>query len=140
MNLRRAGALAVPSLAAGVGLALSLPPWGWWPLAFPAAGLLYWRLHGLRPRPRLAAGWLAGLGCFVPGLWWAQAFGGHGLAPTAVTGELLAAAISQGDGAWREFSRYGLDSALRPWGLLAAQARYTWLQWRDARKERRERD
>lgn len=73
------------------------------------------------------------------GMWWAQAFGGHGLAPTAVTGELLAAAIGQGDGAWREFSRYGLDSALRPWGLLAAQARYAWLQWHDARKERRER-
>ena len=73
------------------------------------------------------------------GLWWAQAFGGHGLAPTTVAGELLAAAIAQGDGAWREFDRYGLTSALRPWGLLAAQMRYAWLQWRDARKDRRER-
>ena len=61
-------------MASGVGLALSLPPWGWWALAFPAAGLLWWRLGGLRPRTRLWAGWLAGLGCFVPGLAWARAF------------------------------------------------------------------
>ena len=64
----------VPSVLAGVGLALSLPPWGFWILAFPAAGLLWWRLGGLRPRTRLWAGWLAGLGCFVPGLMWARSF------------------------------------------------------------------
>jgi len=64
----------VPSVLAGVGLALSLPPWGFWILAFPAAGLLFWRLGGLRPRTRLWAGWLAGLGCFVPGLMWARSF------------------------------------------------------------------
>jgi apolipoprotein N-acyltransferase len=64
----------VPSILAGVGLALSLPPWGFWILAFPAAGLLWWRLGGLRPRSRMWAGWLAGLGCFVPGLMWARAF------------------------------------------------------------------
>ncbi len=72
------------------------------------------------------------------GLWWAQAFGGHGLAPTTVAGELLAAGIAQGDGAWQEFARWGLASAWRPFGLLAAQARYAWLQWRDARKARAE--
>src|SRR5580704_2635581 len=68
------GMVAIPALASGVGLALSLPPWGWWLLAFPSAGLLWWRLGGLRPRTRLWAGWLAGLGCFVPGLMWARAF------------------------------------------------------------------
>ena len=70
----RRGAVAVPCLAAGIGLALSLPPWGFWILAFPAAGLLWWRLGGLRPRTRLWAGWLAGLGCYVPGLMFARAF------------------------------------------------------------------
>ena len=70
----RRGMVALPALAAGVGLALSLPPWGWWILAFPAAGLLWWRLGGLRPRTRLWAGWLAGLGCYVPGLMWARSF------------------------------------------------------------------
>lgn len=72
------------------------------------------------------------------GLWWAQAFGGHGLAPTAVAGELMATAIARGDDAWQEFSRFGLVSAMRPWGYLAAQARYSWLQMRDALKDRRE--
>jgi apolipoprotein N-acyltransferase len=70
----RRGRVAVPALASGVGLALSLPPWGWWILAFPAAGLLWWRLGGLRPRTRLWAGWLAGLGCYGPGLMWARSF------------------------------------------------------------------
>ena len=68
------GRIALPALASGVGLALSLPPWGWWILAFPAAGLLWWRLGGLRPRTRLWAGWLAGLGCYGPGLMWARSF------------------------------------------------------------------
>jgi len=67
-----------PSLLAGVGLALSLPPWGFWVLAFPAAGLLWWRLGGLRLRARLLAGWVAGLGLFVPGLWWATTFNTYG--------------------------------------------------------------
>ncbi len=62
------------ALASGVGLALSLPPWGWWILAFPSAGLLWWRLKGLQPRTRLWAGWLAGLGCYAPGLMWARSF------------------------------------------------------------------
>jgi apolipoprotein N-acyltransferase len=70
----RRGMVALPALASGVGLALSLPPWGWWILAFPAAGLLWWRLGGLRPRTRLWAGYLAGLGCYVPGLMWARSF------------------------------------------------------------------
>ncbi len=68
------GRVAVPALASGVGLALSLPPWGFWGLAFPAAGLLWWRLGGLAPRTRLWAGWLAGLGCYVPGLMWTRSF------------------------------------------------------------------
>ena len=70
----RRGAVAVPALASGVGLALSLPPWGYWVLAFPAAGLLWWRLGGLRARTRLWAGWLAGLGAYVPGLMFARSF------------------------------------------------------------------
>lgn len=75
---RRRGAIAVPALLSGVGLALSLPPWGWWILAFPSAGLLWWRLGGLRPRTRLWAGYLAGLGCYVPGLIWVRSFTGAG--------------------------------------------------------------
>ncbi len=72
--VRRRGAVALPSVVAGVGMALSLPPWGFWVLAFPAAGLLFWRLDGLPARTRLWAGWCAGLGLFALGLMWAQAF------------------------------------------------------------------
>ena len=75
---RRRGSIALPALVAGIGLALSLPPWGWWILAFPSAGLLWWRLGGLRPRTRLWAGYLAGLGCYVPGLIWVRSFTGAG--------------------------------------------------------------
>ncbi|HVX23687.1 MAG TPA: apolipoprotein N-acyltransferase [Acidimicrobiales bacterium] len=77
-RVRAAAALVVPSAAAGVALALSLPPWGWWPVAFAGAGLLYWRLAGLGPWARLLAGWVAGLGCYVPGLFWARAFNWYG--------------------------------------------------------------
>jgi apolipoprotein N-acyltransferase len=70
----RRGMVALPALAAGVGLALSLPPFGFWILAFPAAGLLWWRIGGLRARTRFWAGWLAGLGCYVPGLIFVRAF------------------------------------------------------------------
>jgi apolipoprotein N-acyltransferase len=59
-------------------LALSLPPWGFWVLAFPAAGILWWRLGGLGLRARLLAGWALGLGMFVPGLWWVTTFNTYG--------------------------------------------------------------
>jgi apolipoprotein N-acyltransferase len=74
----RRGRVAVPSVAAGVLLALSLPPWGWWPLGLVGAALLYWRLAGLRLRTRVWSGWLAGLGCDVIGLAWARAFNWYG--------------------------------------------------------------
>jgi apolipoprotein N-acyltransferase len=96
MSTRRAalvGGIVAPGLAAGAGLALSLPPWGFWPLAFPAAGLLYWRLHGKRLAVRLTIGWVAGLGCFVPGLWWAASFNWYGAAVLMVA-EALSMAIA----------------------------------------------
>ena len=72
------------------------------------------------------------------GLWWAQAFGGHGLAPTCAAGELLAAAIAERDQGWKQFADYGLASAHRPAGYLAAQASYWWHQGRDWFKTRLE--
>ncbi len=69
------------------------------------------------------------------GLWWAQAFGGHGLAPTTVAGELLGAALAEGDDGWTVFDEFGLVGAHRPLGYVAAQARYAWLQCRDRLKQ-----
>lgn len=77
---RGRGGVAGPSLAAGVLLALSVPPFGFWPLAFVGAGLLFWRLGRLGLAARLVAGWFAGLGCFVVGLWWAGHFNWYGAA------------------------------------------------------------
>ena len=89
--LSRLGRAVAPSLAGGLLLALSLPPWGWWPLAFFGAGLVFWRLAGLPWHLRLVAGWAAGLGCFVPGLWWAAAFNWYGAAVL-----MVAEALSMG--------------------------------------------
>ena len=72
------------------------------------------------------------------GLWWAQAFGGHGLAPTCAAGDLLAAAIAEGDERWKRFSPYGLDRTYRPFGYMGAQASYWWQQGKDWFKTRLE--
>lgn len=69
-----------------------------------------------------------------PGLWVAQAFGGHGVAPTTAIGELLAAALAEDDTEWTRLARYGLASAFKPAGFAAAQASYWWAQGRDGLK------
>lgn len=79
------------------------------------------------------------IGRIEDGLWLAQAFGGHGVAPTTFAGEVLAAAIAEGDMRWREFSDYGLVSAMKPAGFMGAQLTYWWLQASDAWKAWRER-
>ncbi|KFN44442.1 hypothetical protein N789_00105 [Arenimonas oryziterrae DSM 21050 = YC6267] len=78
------------------------------------------------------------IGRIDQGLWLAQAFGGHGVAPTTFAGEVLASAIAEGDTRWQEFSRYGLVSALKPAGFIGAQLSYWWLQARDAWQSWRE--
>jgi gamma-glutamylputrescine oxidase len=78
------------------------------------------------------------IGRIDDGLWLGQAFGGHGVAPTTLAGEVLAAAIAEDDPRWREFESYGLVSALKPAGYLGAQLTYWWLQARDAWRTWRE--
>ncbi|MGE7136842.1 NAD(P)/FAD-dependent oxidoreductase [Luteibacter sp. NPDC031894] len=58
------------------------------------------------------------------GLWYAQAFGGHGLAPTCAAGEALAEAIASGEPALDAYEGFGLDPVHRPFGYLAAQGTY----------------
>jgi apolipoprotein N-acyltransferase len=93
-RLPRRGRVAAPSVAAGVLLALSLPPWGWWPLGFVGAALLYWRLAGLRLLSRLWSGWLAGLGCYAIGLFWSRAFNWYGAVVLIVIEALFFAAAA----------------------------------------------
>ena len=78
------------------------------------------------------------IGQVEPGLWVAQAFGGHGVAPTTLAGEVIAAAIAESDERWREFSAYGLVSAMKPAGFLGAQVSYWWAEAKDAWKARAE--
>ncbi|GAB2617732.1 NAD(P)/FAD-dependent oxidoreductase [Novilysobacter erysipheiresistens] len=73
------------------------------------------------------------------GLWLAQAFGGHGVAPTTFAGEVVASAIAEGDTRWQEFSDYGLVSALKPAGFIGAQLSYWWAEAKDAWKAATER-
>lgn len=78
------------------------------------------------------------IGQIDDGLWLAQAFGGHGVAPTTFAGEVLASALAEGDTRWREFADYGLVSALKPAGFIGAQLSYWWAEFKDAWKARRE--
>ncbi|RUL65938.1 FAD-binding oxidoreductase [Dyella dinghuensis] len=71
------------------------------------------------------------IGSSGDGLWWAQAFGGHGLAPTCAAGELLASAIVDGDESWKQFADYGLNNTLKPFGFIGAQASYWWYECKD---------
>ncbi|HXW33030.1 MAG TPA: hypothetical protein VEJ87_00505, partial [Acidimicrobiales bacterium] len=90
---RRRGQVVAPALAAGLLLAASLPPWGFWILAPGGAALLWWRLGGLRTRTRLLVGWICGLGLYVPGLFWATSFNWYG-AIVLMLVEALAIAIA----------------------------------------------
>ncbi|MGH9083358.1 MAG: apolipoprotein N-acyltransferase, partial [Acidimicrobiales bacterium] len=131
----------LPSLGSGVALALSLPPWGWWPLAFAGAGILYWRLRGLPLRARVLSGWLAGLGCFVPGLWWAKEFNWYGaaalMAAEALSMAAAAAIVPPGRGRLPAFAGAftGLEAVRSTWpwgglplgGVFLGQAGGPWL-------------
>lgn len=63
---------------AGVLMALSLPPFGWWPLAFVGLALFYRVLENRSPRGRVLLGWLCGLGFFGIGWFWFIEFSGPG--------------------------------------------------------------
>lgn len=71
------------------------------------------------------------LGRLRPGLWYAQAFGGHGVAPTTAAGELLAEAICGAQPLDAVWQRYGLSPVWGSLGLLAAQAHYSWAELKD---------
>ncbi len=96
MSVPRRGRIVLPSLAAGVLLALSLPPWGWWPLGLVGAALFYWRLSDLHLRTRILSGWLTGLGCFAIGLAWARAFNWYGALALVLIEALFFAAAAAG--------------------------------------------
>ncbi|MBC8729836.1 NAD(P)/FAD-dependent oxidoreductase [Paraburkholderia sp. UCT2] len=77
------------------------------------------------------------IGQSTDGVWYAVGFGGHGMAPTTVSGELLAAAISGERPVPDAFATFGLARTYGALGLAAAQLTYTAMQTRDALAARR---
>jgi apolipoprotein N-acyltransferase len=61
------------ALGTGLLLAASIPPWGWWPLAFlgvVAVDRLIAATEGRRWTVRWCRGWLVGFGLYLPSLYW----------------------------------------------------------------------
>ena len=69
------------------------------------------------------------------GHWFATAFGGHGLNTTAMAGQLLAAAIADGDDSYRQFTPFAPVWAYGQLGRLGVQGTYWWMQFKDKRDE-----
>lgn len=71
------------------------------------------------------------IGRLPDGLWYGMGFGGHGVAPTTLAGEVIAAAIAGDGAALARFSDWGLPFAGGPAGLAAAQLTYWYYELRD---------
>jgi gamma-glutamylputrescine oxidase len=70
------------------------------------------------------------------GIWFASAFGGHGLNTTAMAGQLIANAIAHGDDAYRRFEAFAPQWAGGPFGRIGVQSSYWWMQLKDRFEER----
>lgn len=99
---------AILALAGGLLVALALPPWGWWPLAFVGVALFESSL-GESPtgRQRLARGWLFGAGWLFPGMAWMWFLTAPGYLAAAVifAGYHALAAYIAPRGPWRVIGR-----------------------------------
>jgi glycine/D-amino acid oxidase-like deaminating enzyme len=73
------------------------------------------------------------------GQWFATAFGGHGLNTAAMAGQLVARAIADGDDEYRRFAVFAPQWAGGPFGRIAVQGSYWWMQLRDRFDESRAR-
>jgi len=71
------------------------------------------------------------LGRLPNGVWYAMGFGGHGVAPTALAGEVMAAALGGQKAHIQQFSTWGLPATGGRAGLLAAQLTYWYYELRD---------
>jgi len=70
------------------------------------------------------------------GLWAATAFGGHGLNTCAMAGQLISAAIAEGDERYRLFDKFGPRWSGGILGQVATQVEYWRLQFLDRRDEK----
>jgi len=72
------------------------------------------------------------LGRLPEGVWYAIGFGGHGVAPTTLGGEVIARALLGVEPIPPAFAAYGRELTFGKLGLAAAQCTYWALQARDA--------
>ena len=73
------------AILAGLLIAFSLPPWGWWPLAFAGLALFDRLLAGASVRQRLGRATMVGLALFVPTISWISQLTFPGYVVAAVT-------------------------------------------------------
>jgi glycine/D-amino acid oxidase-like deaminating enzyme len=71
------------------------------------------------------------VGRLPDGLWYGLGFGGHGVAPTTLAGELLAAGIAGDLAGLDRFAQWGLAHTGGSAGLAAAQLTYWYYELRD---------
>lgn len=71
------------------------------------------------------------LGRLPEGIWYGMGFGGHGVGPTTLSGEVLAAALAGQARDLSRFRQWGLPTTGGPAGLLAAQLTYWYYELRD---------
>jgi gamma-glutamylputrescine oxidase len=71
------------------------------------------------------------VGELAPGAWYAQGYGGHGMGTTALTGELIAAAIVEGDRRYELLAPFGLAWTGGPIGTAYAQSVYWYYRFLD---------
>lgn len=76
------------------------------------------------------------IGRTADGLWYATGFGGHGINTTAIAGRVVAEAIAGESERIKLFQPFGLDWNGGPFGRIAVQATYWYLQAMDAWRER----
>jgi glycine/D-amino acid oxidase-like deaminating enzyme len=71
------------------------------------------------------------LGKLPNGVWYGMGFGGHGVGPTSLAGDVLSAALMGELSKIDQFAAWGLPTAGGPAGLLAAQLTYWYYELRD---------
>ncbi|WP_196140537.1 FAD-binding oxidoreductase [Aliikangiella sp. G2MR2-5] len=79
---------------------------------------------------------MAQIGQLYPNVWYGIGFGGHGVAPTTLAGEVLAEAITGASEKVKAFETWGLPWNGGVFGPPAAQVSYWWYQLRDWLKEK----
>ena len=79
------------------------------------------------------------IGELSPRIWLASGFGGHGINTTAMAGDIIARAITEGDDTWRRFVPFELVWSGGAIGRAAAQVHYWWYRFNERTKAKQAR-